>query len=761
VTAGPSAELQPTPVAADVPPEEAGGASDAKRFDARVTMDGQAREIREAYRRGWQSLHTEGRTAFVDDSTVKNLHFGDRHYYTPRGQRPAGKNATPIRPTRLARIRSTYVRVGGYSDMLTTLREHRALLLRGRPGSGRSTTATHLLDEVATDRVYELDLLDGVGTIRKQDLKKGRGYVVRTPTHRPARRPTETQLDQLRDLLAERDCYCVMIDAEGHEARNGLERYVREHRPPERKALLRRHIRCGLGMAAASDTETRLLRLWDDRRMIDALGPAMWPADIVWLADLLVRLGQDETDVNIDTVVTACQRFVEDRVAEWFDEATMAPEGQDADIETRRTAFRISLAVLNTSPCDVVAEASEKLTKRLLGDRSGSDVVKESLFTDDRDTMLAAARAHIVDGPAAFGEESSPARLASFEDDRYPRAVLRHVWRLSRMRPVLIEWLRELGQDRRPMVWVRAAQVAGMLTALDVHYGFNKLVRPHARADSKRARRFAAVALDEAAQHHRVQHTVLSYLRYWRRHGNKAEQWTTAAALGYQLGLDSIDGRLDGLCVLDELLILGTPSELRKPLEYPTGDRAMLEVVSTSISQLLAAGAVEPVLTRLMAWLEHRRWSVRLLARWTVVRLAGMHGFDLDSHGRELPLVGRRYERWPLLLALQHIDATLASPVADLLRHGLRGPFADSVLVCLRQWISVAERDQDELAALVEFVPRLVTDRSDAARLNHLVTAMRRDWAEPLAPDVATAVEDAIRSAGYRESYSWASQNNS
>jgi hypothetical protein len=114
-----------------------------------------------------------------------------------------------------------------------------------------------------------------------------------------------------------------------------------------------------------------------------------------------------------------------------------------------------------------------------------------------------------------------------------------------------------------------------------------------------------------------------------------------------------------------------------------------------------------------------------------------------------------------LLLALQHIDATLAPPVADLLRHGLRGLFVEAVLVRLRWWIRVAERNEDELAALVEFVPRLVTDRSAAARLNHLVSAMRRDWAEPLAPDVATAVEDAIRSAGYRESYSWASQNNS
>jgi len=57
-------------------------------------------------------------------------------------------------------------------------------------------------------------------------------------------------------------------------------------------------------------------------------------------------------------------------VSAWFEPLAALPVTSEADESVRLAAFRIALAVLNESPFDLVAEAAENLTDRILHARS-------------------------------------------------------------------------------------------------------------------------------------------------------------------------------------------------------------------------------------------------------------------------------------------------------------------------------------------------------------------------------------------------------
>jgi hypothetical protein len=295
-----------------------------------------------------------------------------------------------------------------------------------------------------------------------------------------------------------------------------------------------------------------------------------------------------------------------------------------------------------------------------------------------------------------------------------------------------------------------------LLCTLDFHSGYVKLIEPGAHSpDNSGMRQFAAVALDQAAQDDRTQDAVRAFLRDWRRWGGQPVRWTAATALGYGIGLADIE------TAVRDLRVLGTPDESLDALDGPSWDD-MVEVVSKSLSRLLAFGAVDKIVATLTDWLRHRRTSMRILAHRTVEQLIELQGADLMyldfSAGRDHPPIPREHERWPLLLVLQNDDHRLTEPVAELLRLALRSRDADGVADHFRNWIRTGEEDLECLMALVRFLPRLVRTADDAIRLIHLVTMLRRDWAEPLSPEVATELETAIRSAIPEERQSWTAQ---
>lgn len=493
------------------------------------------------------------------------------------------------------------------------------------------------------------------------------------------------------------------------------------------------------------DVEAALHQLYTNPGLRNALASEPKPAEAAQIAGFLAEMARGEIDLA--AVETRAALLVRKQVEEWFSElsgpAATLPEA------LRLTAFRISLAVFNLSEYDLVVNAGVALATKLLKKVKGEHAKKpeESLFADDHGVNLPASRAKMGDGIVSFGGLEISTKLVMFTDDRFPVVLLSHLWhRHHKLRSAVLEWLTELSDDRRPMVWVRAAQAMGLFCSLSFSSTFTENIEPLAETEGvegERRRRFAAIALDQAARDERMADVVFERLQEWRRYGNEAQQWTAAAALGYDLGSRRIDD------AMRELRVLGTPSE-RSPVLREVGYSDLVRVSGYSIANLFAFGAVPSVSARLADWTRSERQSVRDLARWSIMYLIYLRGYDrgvlVHSAGRSDRLGALDRKRWPLLLALLENDSGHTHVVSDLVRWGLRSRDQDELLQHqFRRWVYAAEKDSACLEALAAFIPHLIAGHSDFRRLRHLIERMRRDWSDPIGENTALVLENAIQ----------------
>lgn len=742
----PGGEPDPEPKEASTPKK---GEKEATAFgDAvRNPLGDQARAAQQAYQTGRRTLRPPGLAAVIGEGRFQDFQVGDRfNVYTGRGLPFAPGR---VRTELLEWVRVRYVPVGGYPRMVTALRERRLLVLQGPADSGRSTTALRLLDEVANGQVFRLPPAEDPTAIEGKDLTPQHGYLAELPAGRV---PAETYLDRLCDRLTECRCFCVLLVEDSPSHREVLRGYTLQCPPPDQAALLTRHISREAQRDDEDGMEQRLLELSATPQLRRALGAAPQPVETVLFARLLVEHGRGK--ISLDDIEAGCLRSVDQQVLEWFQPLRELNRGDQADDQLRMAAFRIALAVLNESPYHLVREFGERLAREMMLTIAPRRTPGRTLFSDDRQTWLGASRAQVVDGDLTVGEASVPVELVRFQDDRFPLAVLTHVWRRHHnLRLPLVSWLRELGTDPRALVWVRAAQAAGLLCGLDFAYAFHELVAPGAAAEKVEQRRFAAFALDQAAQDDRVRPAIEELLQYWRRQGGPAEQWTAATALGCELGLRSPSS------TLNELRIIGTRAEERQDAAEDWPDLVL--VCGRSLATLFTRGARGPVLSCLDQWLRHERRSLRELALYTVLMLAAAYGSDLveqrtltEPAGRELDaLIGKR-QRWPLLLALRAQDDSLTEPFADMVWRALRSAANEVMADILGGWMHAGQRDPECLDAFIGFIPYLIDDISDVSRLLYLVKRMRRNWTESLDDETATRLEAAIDHALRQETAS-------
>jgi hypothetical protein len=394
--------------------------------------------------------------------------------------------------------------------------------------------------------------------------------------------------------------------------------------------------------------------------------------------------------------------------------------------------------VLNRTSQHFVAEAGERLAIRLIRARSPRREPGRPVFSSEHHYWLEASRGHVLPGFALVGDATVPVQLAAFADDRMPVAVLAHVWRWHHnARGPLVSWLDDLAGDVHPDVWVRAAQAAGLLCGLDFSDVFRHLVNGWAGDSEEHRRIVAAFALDQAAQNPAVLPAVHEVIDAWKSDGDEPHRWTAAATLGYDFGFATVEK------ALDDLLILGTWRE--------DDGCPIAGIASHSIAGLLAHGAVEPVVRRLLRWLDDRRQVVRDLALLVIVRLANAKVSDLwdagmfaTESGRDRwPLLAHR-GRWPLLLALQDEQPKFTESFADLMWRALDTARSRSAgLDAVSQWIRCRERDPRYLCALAAFL-LLLADATGAKRLRHLVATLRTDLQRPLSPNIADYLDSVL-----------------
>lgn len=735
-----------SPAPAATPPADApAGPDTAEKADDRLLGDDQ-RGFADTFCKGSHFLSPEvnqyGAVVSIGRADIKALQVGEGTQISV-GQ-TVSTTSGPVREKVLTWIRERYLAVSGYPEMVEALKANRVLLLRGHPGTGRVTTALHLLDRLTPDRVFRLDSGGTLKSLTETGLPESNaGYVTEVP-HRIAGSLTESHLEKLHGLLADKDAYCVLVAETDPRPTDVFGGYALDYSAPDGADLLNKHADHEVRTDDPDDFEDRMAGLLAADWVAKALGPAPRPLESVRMAALLAEHARGRrTRADVEREAT---RGVYFQIAEWFAGIQAMPSGEDRDEALRLAAFRIALAVLNKSPYHIVAEAAGRLAGRLIAATGATGVRRTSLFTDDQEHRLPALRAKEVPGYTTFGQELVPMPLLVFHDERYPSTVLRYVWdNHHRMRDAIAWWLTKLSKDLRPLVWVRAAQATGYLGGLDFVYGYTNMIAPgvHApptKGTARRRRMAAAIALDQAAQNETLRPAIRRVLRHWCRSRAYPARWTAAAAQGFTLGRQYIAESLD------ELRILGTPSECSTD---GGPDENLVWVAGLSIARLLAFGEVRPVLDCLGGWIRNERSSLRRLALNAIDRLTDLYGYELDylavSGGSERPDLPAAAQKWPLLLTLQWQQPALTEPIADLLRQSLRARAGGSVAKqVLGKWVRVAERDAECLETLARFLPYVVETESDRLRLKHLIDRLQADWADPLRPEVAARLTDAV-----------------
>ena len=568
-------------------------------------------------------------------------------------------------------------------------------------------------------------------SLTADDLQPGSGYLLELlPGAGPAPL-TAVDVDRLCDQLASSECYLVLITQHDIRCLDAFHGYVADCPVPDSREVLDRAVKHESRLRP--DLEADLRQAAADVQP-DGPGGARTPSEVGWLVAHVVS--RAEGKITSDELARLSKESLTRNVSGWFEPLASLPASAEGDEQVRIGAFRIALAVLNDTPFDLVAEAAESLTWQILITRSPWRTPGRPVFAAQREDFVANSRAHLAPGTVKFIDASAPAAFVAYDDDRLPIAILRHVWAVHNVRGPLIAWLQSLSNDARPFVYTRAALAIGLLSSWDFSYTFHELIEPWAMSSKKKAHRrwAAAIALDEASRNDDVLPVVREILETWCRKGTFAQRWTGATALGYDLGLRDPSKAL---------------KEMRRLACWEDGDLA--QVASWTVARIFALGGIEPVLKALQDWLRDDRLAVRELALLAVLRIADMKVSDLEDLDMTSQTAGGRWtrlahrNRWPLPVALAHEDPGLLDPLADLVWRLTRtAPAQLPVLEALTKWMRAGEKDRACVGPVGRFLALLGDDAADRARLQHLVSALRRDRDEPLPAEIADRYACAI-----------------
>lgn len=683
----------------------------------------------------------------------------------------------PVPQEELDRLDEVYQEPRGYGRMKTLLRNHRLLVLSGEPGSGRTATALALLNELANRGVHRIDPDETALYKLTTDTVEGqRGYVAElactdggsgaaggtgsgsgTGTGTGTGPLSELHLDRCSALLQKADAYGVVIVPSGDLSDRLLRgRYGMRCTPPPTEEVLTRHLRALLKDTGGEGALTEALAQARSAAVRDALGlEELRPAEA---AQLAAHLADHRRGVLTDEqLLTACRRFVPAQAREWFAGADAPGAVPEALPALGTAAFRTAVAVFNGSAYSLTAEAAEQLAWEFSLTLDPERPPGRRLFGAHADNVPATARAEIdEDARLDLGDEQVPVRAVRFQGAGLATAVLHEVWHgYHNARGPVARWLRGLCVDPRPQVWVRSALAAGLLCSWDWVHGYGELVAPMAGTDSPVLQMAAATALAQAAREPSVQPVVRSLLAEWGQDqgrapgrerdgdggrppggdlggdpGGTARNFRTTAILahGYGIAAGSVSASLDEL----GRLVRG-------------GGTDVVPEVSHSVLRLLAGTSPGVVIGRLNDWLRDGRREYRDLVLLTVVsalrtRTTFLWGLEdvpeLEAHGS-----------WPCAAALAATRPQQSQRIADLVRHALTSPRSGgAALSGMEHWMRQAAGDEEQLAVLCDFVPRLVGDVRDADRLWHLLEQLVRDVDEPLDKRAAKRMWDAVES---------------
>lgn len=626
--------------------------------------------------RRWRSFGAEmdaALRALVGGGTA-NVFFGDTsigsvgdHYQTAG---TSGHLGFVVRSGLVPRvvldgIRDSYVEPSNYGHIRHLLERQRLVLLRTRAGTGRTTTALRLLDDLCLAGVRKLDPDAQLKALREQDLEENHGYLLESLEPEQAMELQSYHVEHLAQLMTDRGCRLVVVVDETTSLRLSEVGYivVDDIGEVDRPSLLNRHLTWSLRGSARAADGAAILESAEVRDIIDQLTDDVPCRDLAELAALLVEVAHDHIDLAV--VRERYSRTSQTNFVDWF----------DRQVEIEQRALVIALAVFNNESVHVVAAATAMLAERMKAMEIPRRVDRATaVFHSPLQKRLADARAELVDRTEDTPFGTVPVQRARFRDRRFPLRILEHVvTQYDRALDVVLEWLHELGGTRGAGVRIRAGMAVGLLSL----YGFTNIlpvIEAWAQSGDEDERRAAVAALQIPGQHPAFARVVYRLLRNWIRHpATQGPLWhrrvTAAQALGSTTAM--------------------SPAASLRQLRYAArkADWTMAYTIGESVSELFCR-VDDPgqVLSALVRWTDQdeppKRRETALLSTLIVSCYVKVS-------------VDKSTEKWPIFVWMADRAPDTRNDILTLFARMLQASeFMRRGYLEIHRWVKIAQKDE-------------------------------------------------------------------
>ncbi|GII95014.1 DNA alkylation repair protein [Sinosporangium siamense] len=601
----------------------------------------------------------EGRTNHASDSGVINDAARDINFFASPDAPPV--RTAPVSHSELRLLQGCVVETESQIRLAKLLGDHPVLLLRGSPGTGRTTTALAALLDFSK-ACHRLIVKDDPCQVSSAHLEPGVGYVLRAD-QKTWTSHLDDAVDHLSAVAARSGSRIVIVAGPDLD----LPHRAVDHEQPAADEVCRKALAYLLDDPAAWQVHKL-----DEHGIADRLSEGR-PAEAYQLADRLadaVRHRQPLDDVLVAQPLTARRRF---------------REHLKCDTTTRTgLCFLASSAVLHGLSETTVTDAAFALARATLEGTKAGEEPDDALVRERIANWLSYPGISTAEGRHGKG------RRVQLKGGLIP-FLLPMIWEeLPAIREHLYPWLRHLGSKADEHIRIKVAHAVGLLAVCDFELIEAEFLQPWSRDSKVGSKQLAAWTMEAAAGDPAIRDRVQALLHSWAAYGNYEQRTTAAIAYGSPTSTRQIGETLASF----------------SQITRATRNYWLCDAVARSISDIYTAETASHIIAELADWARHDTYWVRLAAALALVRLS-----PLRRYGTRPPLADHGTSEDLCTIWVRSLELSL---IPDN-RAGRRSGLAGRLWELLAEW-AAAWDEQPALRPVIEGVFSI--DRTHNPRLH-------------------------------------------
>ncbi|WP_143447114.1 hypothetical protein [Kibdelosporangium aridum] len=629
----------------------------------------------------------------------------------------------------LRSVAATFVEPDDYPGLRSKLRARSVVMLRAKPGWGRTTFALRLLHQECVQGVEKLNPDVSLRAPKELGLRAGRGHLLEWLRVNEARQLHEFHFDELKRALDTKGSRMVVLLDPATEIRDeALSAYILDATAfPDGAAVVANHFRAHLRSAGKPEQQIE-----DFPEFADLVTESIRTARRVGqLAEFARDLGEVALRrADFATIRSRYAGTAEAEFREWFDTL----------IDNDQRAFAVALAAFNGMPMHIVAETATLLAKDMQAAENPDQRTRtRSLFTLRRSDLIETVGAEVVTEMETTELGPLMAHVVKYRDDRRPRKVLQHVWwEYDEAHAVVRNWLRKLGASENKRVCARAGVAVGLLSLSEFDHARQFVIEKWADADSFRELQAVMGALELPSRQPELQPLLVEMLDKWLKSDSVGRRTAAIKALG-TFGIVTPD------------VAMAKMRRVASREDSTTKDRFAIADALTNMAMI--PGRLGQVLSSLLRWTDNMRFPIRNTGLFCSLQLATFLHVSIE----ESP------EPWPALLHVAENEPTAERPirfrndtisyrraVVITLARLLDAPFrAQSLYAELKSWVDTAQKDPAQRAPLGRLFAGLAAETGDEDSLrfylNEWATERKTNRTEAVADIIAALDEGRVR----------------